>query len=117
MRLQIASDGIAGVQTAIWVDDKPLTDVTALQVNMSAYGLNTAVLKRVLSDGTRVQLDLYGGGAFHELRKAAMNVLAAVEGLGEAGRALLATSDMHGLPECIGRLRTAVARVQDEVAG
>lgn len=104
MKLQIMSDGIVGQETSVWLDGETVDDVLAIQFTMSASGLNTVVMQRMMNEGLRVELELIGGEAFHDLRKAAITVLAS-EALGTVA------------PEVLANLRAAVAAVQQEVSG
>lgn len=107
MKLQIASESVSGAFTNIWLDDKKTDDVEALQLNMTAQGLNTVTMIRHI-DGTRVEMQLVGGDAFRRLRLSAVDMLARLREVPVHTGPVAAAQD---------QLAAAVEAVQAEVAG
>lgn len=106
MKLQLATDSVSGAKTAVWLDGTKTEDVEALQLNMTAQGLTTVTMIRVV-EGARVELDLVGGEAFKRLRLTAIALLAR---LGE---------QMAGdgpIRAAMDQLAAAARAVQEEVA-
>lgn len=114
MKIQVAADGIVGHQTAIFVNDKQVTDITDLRLTFAAGGLNMAEMVRLV-EGARVEQSYYGGDAVFGLRDAALTVLRA---WGEANmdrepgdpRFAPVALAMVGLASKVGALQTEMAQ-------
>jgi hypothetical protein len=114
MKLQIASDKVSGAYTNIWLDDKKTDDVEALQLNMTAQGLNTVTMIRHI-DGTRVEMQLVGGEAFRRLRLSAVDMLARLREVKLPPEQI--TAAWGPVAAATDQLAAAVEAVQAEVAG
>ena len=109
MKLQLATDSVSGAKTAVWLDGAKTEDVEALQLNMTAQGLTTVTMIRVV-EGARVELDLVGGEAFKRLRLTAIALLARLR------EKELYPPDQMAWRAVVDQLTAAVEAVQEEVA-